>query len=77
VSAGFEAYAVFVIQMSDVRLFTPNYATHPEFGEALEAVTAAGVQALAYDCAVTPVTMEIGRRIPIQAKPGVGKYPCP
>ena len=35
VKDGYEAYVFFVIQMKDVRYFTPNRQTHPEFAEAL------------------------------------------
>ena len=35
VKDGYEAYVFFVIQMKDVRYFTPNRATHPEFADAL------------------------------------------
>lgn len=54
VQAGFWAYAVFIIQMSEVRYFTPNRETHPEFADALEKARDAGVHLLALDCAVTP-----------------------
>lgn len=56
---GYEAYLLFVIQMDKVKYFTPNYETHPEFGEALKKASQAGVKLLAYDCAVTPDCMEI------------------
>ena len=54
VEAGFEAWAVFVIQMEDVRRFEPNRATHPEFADALRAASEAGVRLLALDCDLTP-----------------------
>ena len=44
---GYEAYVFFVIQMKDVRYFTPNINTHPQFGEALKKAAAAGVKILA------------------------------
>lgn len=56
---GYEAYLLFVIQMDKVKYFTPNYETHPEFGEALKKASQEGVKLLAYDCAVTPDSMEI------------------
>lgn len=49
---GYEAYVFFVIQMKDVRYFTPNTDTHPAFAEALRRAAAAGVDILAYDCTV-------------------------
>lgn len=59
VKEGYEAYVLFVIQMEGVRYFTPNADTHPEFAEALKKAAAAGVGILAYDCRVTPESMEI------------------
>lgn len=56
---GYEAYLLFVIQMDKVKYFTPNYGTHPQFGEALKRASQEGVKLLAYDCAVTPESMEI------------------
>ncbi len=52
VEEGYDAYAVFVIQMSDVKHFEPNEKTHPAFGEALRRAAKAGVRVLAYDCRV-------------------------
>ena len=65
VSEGFDAYAVFIIQMRDVRRFEPNWATHAAFGEALCAAKEAGVQLLALDCAVTPESLTVHDRVPI------------
>jgi sugar fermentation stimulation protein A len=52
-AAGYDAYAVFIIQMKGVRSMEPNWATHPAFGEALRDAAAAGVNILALDCTVT------------------------
>ena len=57
--AGFGAYVLFVIQMSDVSYLHPNEVTDPAFAKALRQAAAAGVQVLAVDCAVTPDTMVI------------------
>ena len=54
VEAGFLAWAVFIVQMRDVRYFTPNRATHPAFADALRAASDAGVRLLCLDCRVTP-----------------------
>ena len=59
VQEGYGAYVLFVIQMSDVRSLHPNDATDPAFGRALREAAAAGVQILAYDCAVTPDRMTL------------------
>ncbi|MCD8327210.1 MAG: A/G-specific adenine glycosylase [Lachnospiraceae bacterium] len=56
---GYQAYILFVIQMSGVRYFTPNRGMHREFADALRAAAASGVQILAYDCEVTPDSMTL------------------
>lgn len=53
VSEGFEAWAVFIVQMRGVKYFEPNDAAHPQFGEALRDARDAGVHILALDCDVT------------------------
>lgn len=50
---GYESYVVFIIQMSDVLYFTPNYSTHQAFGQALNWAQAQGVKIIALDCIVT------------------------
>ena len=62
---GYEAYLLFVIQMQGVRCFEPNWATHPEFAQALQKAHAAGVKLLAYDCDVTPDSIQIRDPVPI------------
>ena len=52
VQEGFEAWAVFIIQMKGVKYFEPNRATHPEFAEALAQAAQAGVKLIALDCDV-------------------------
>ena len=63
---GCGAYVLFVIQMADVKYLYPNDITDPAFGAALRSASAAGVQVLAMDCAVTENTMEI--RLPVPVK---------
>jgi sugar fermentation stimulation protein len=65
-SDGYIAYVVFVIQMDGISHFTPNYKTHPEFGETLVKVMEMGVKAVAYDCVVTSDEMKIGKPIPVK-----------
>ncbi len=55
---GFEAYIIFIIQMKGVRLFTPNYETHAEFGEALKKAQENGVNIIALDCNVDENSIE-------------------
>ena len=51
---GYEAYALFVIQMKGVELFTPNRERHPQFADALKYAEDNGVKILAIDCIITP-----------------------
>ena len=64
--AGYGAYILFVIQMSDVKYIRPHDETDPEFGKALREASQNGVRVLAMDCAVTPATMEL--RLPVLVK---------
>lgn len=52
VENGYEAYILFIIQLSGVKYLIPNYKTHPEFGEILNLAAQKGVKILAYDCIV-------------------------
>jgi len=67
VREGYEAQVVFVIQMSDVRYFTPNNKTHPAFGGALAAAEKAGVTVLALDCVVTENSLTIGKPVEVRS----------
>jgi len=62
----YEAHVVFVVQMSDVRYFTPNNKNHSVFGEALIAAKKAGVKVAALDCTVTENSMIIGKPVPVR-----------
>ncbi len=50
---GYTAYIVFIIQMKDVRYFTPNIRTHKAFGDALKLAQKSNVNIIALDCLVT------------------------
>ena len=65
VEEGFEAWAVFVIQMRGVDHFEPNRATDPAFAQALMEAREAGVRLLALDCAVSPDRLCIRDEVPI------------
>ncbi len=62
---GYEAYVFFVIQMKDVRYFTPNRDTQPAFAEKLIEAAKAGVKIAAYDCRVTEESIVIGSPVDI------------
>lgn len=62
---GYETAVCFVIQMSEVRSFSPNDETHPAFGEALRRAAASGVAVLAYECAVSVGEVRMTKEVPI------------
>jgi sugar fermentation stimulation protein A len=66
IADGYEAHVVFIIQMQGVSYFTPNYNTHHEFGSALANAINNGVKADAFDCVITPCSVSINDRVPIQ-----------
>ncbi|MBR5246370.1 MAG: DNA/RNA nuclease SfsA [Clostridia bacterium] len=66
VTEGYKAYVLFVIQMSDVKYFEPNKNAHPEFAETLKKARDNGVIPLAFDCVVTPETIEIRKPVLIK-----------
>ena len=63
---GCQACVLFVIAMKGIRRFEPNRATHPEFAQALAHAAASGVKILAYDCRVTPNSLEMDQAIPVK-----------
>ena len=65
-SAGYEAAVCFVIQMKGPRVFRPNGDTHPQFGAALRAAAAAGVEVLARDCLATPDSLTLDAPVPVE-----------
>lgn len=63
---GFECFAVFIVQMDNVKYMVPNDMTHPQFGCAMRAAQAAGVRILAYDCTVTEDGIAIKQPVPVK-----------
>lgn len=66
VKAGFDAYAVFIVQMSDVSYFEPNRATHPLFDDTLKEAAENGVKILALDCKVGEDSLDVDS--PVQVR---------
>ena len=66
---GYEAYIFFVIQMKNVKYFTPNTRTHPEFGKALQKAREQGVHIVAYDCEVKKDEIKIRKEVPVLLEP--------
>lgn len=65
---GYDAYVFLVIQMEQVDHFEPNWRTDPAFAQGLIDAAHAGVKILAYDCRVTPDTLEIQKAVDIRLK---------
>ena len=63
---GFDAYIVFVVQMSDVLYLEPNYKTHKEFGDALKLAKEKGVKIFAVDCVVTEDAVTADKLVPVK-----------
>lgn len=63
--AGLGATLFFVVQMEGMRSVAPNDETHPAFGRALREAAAHGVNIRAYDCAVTPGSLELRAPVPV------------
>ncbi len=63
---GHEAWALFVIQMADVKYLHPNDSTDPTFGRALREAAENGVHVMAVDCRVTPDSLVIGKEVPVR-----------
>lgn len=63
---GYEAYILFVIQMSPVKYLEPNDATHKAFGDALREADKAGVHVMARDCHITIDSMEIMNEVEVR-----------
>ena len=66
VTEGYKAYVLFVVQMADVKYFEPNSKTHPEFADELKKAKENGVVPLAYDCVVSPDSIEIRKPVLIK-----------
>lgn len=64
--AGYEAALVLVIQMKGVAFWSPNDVTHPAFGDAVRRAPQAGVRILAYDCNLTPDSLEINDPVEVR-----------
>lgn len=60
----YDAYVALIVQMKGMRVFTPNYAVHREFGEGLEHAHRNGVGILVFDCVVTEDSMVVDGRLP-------------
>lgn len=63
---GYEAYILFVIQMSPVKYLEPNDITHKAFGDALREAAGAGVHVMARDCHIEIDSIEIRNEVEVR-----------
>ena len=63
---GYEAYILFVIQLSPVKYFEPNDGTHKAFGDILRKAAQAGVQVLARDCRIGADEIQIMNEVEVR-----------
>lgn len=63
---GFRNYIVFLVQMKDVQLFTPNDDTDPAFGKSLRMAYEQGVGVLCYDSLVEPDSIFLDLPVPVE-----------
>ena len=64
--AGYRVFVLFVIQMENVRFFTPNRQIHKEFADSLKKASEAGVEVIAYDCTVTEDSMVLHEPVEVR-----------
>jgi sugar fermentation stimulation protein A len=70
VAAGDRAVMLFIIQRMDCDLLAPAVDLDPAYAVALAAAADAGVEVLAYACAITTAGVEIASRVPVRVAPG-------
>lgn len=61
--SGYHTAIAFVIQMDNIKYFTPNKITHKDFADALKRAEKAGVEILCLDCIVTKDTLTIKDKV--------------
>jgi sugar fermentation stimulation protein A len=64
-SEGHGAGILFLVQIEDVKLFTPAYTLDPEFSEVLKEAREKGVKVMAYRCKVTESSLDVIGSIPV------------
>ena len=80
VEDGYRAAVVFIVQRPDAAAFAANDPADPPLAAALRQAVAAGVEAYAYACRVTPGEVTLAQRLPIipysEAIPGGADVPA-
>ena len=65
VAQGHRAVMVYLVQRGDAKEFSLARDIDAAYGEAFDAAAEAGVEALAYACALSPRAINVYRRIPV------------
>lgn len=65
VAEGNKAMALFIVQMNNVKYFTPNKETHPEFAEVLTKAKNQGVEVIAVECEAGESALTHGKEIDV------------
>ena len=63
---GHRAAMLYLVQRGDAEEFALARDIDPAYGAAFDAARAAGVEALAYRCALTPESIQVEREIPVR-----------
>jgi sugar fermentation stimulation protein A len=65
VAEGHRSVMVYLVQRGDADSFSLARDIDVAYGEAFDAAIKAGVEVLAYDCEITPQSINVSRRIPV------------
>ena len=64
--AGMRAVMLYVVQRTDVRIFSPARAIDPAYGKALDEAIRQGVEIIVVQARVTPESIEYHRVLPVE-----------
>lgn len=62
---GYRAVLLLIIHLDHAKGFSPNHVTDPDFANKIKEAMEAGVDILAYRCAVTPYEVKVTCKIPV------------
>lgn len=65
VKAGNRSVMFYCIQRNDTKSFSPARHIHPEYSEVLQEALDIGIEALAYECEVSPTSISITKSVPV------------
>ncbi|MFA5950529.1 MAG: DNA/RNA nuclease SfsA [Hyphomicrobium sp.] len=71
VAAGHRAVMLYLIQRADADRFDLAGDIDPVYARAFDAARAAGIEALAYTCVLTPLEVSLGRPVPVLRQAGL------